>query len=190
MQYVGGGGKENFQHLKPDNMYQGTQLFFIGLSGLLLMATHACSQTTDTGHSSAPVVFVASTPCSSGTRPLPGIPEGAGCELIKWELKLSGGTGKQMSGTYILNCDYGMPKQGTRGFIDGGKHLFREGKWIIMRGRGTNPSAIIYRLDPDKPLVAVSFLRLNENLIHLLDSHQRLMIGTGAWSYTLNRVQQ
>jgi len=82
-----------------------------------------------------------------------------------------------------------MPKQGTRGFINGGNRLYREGKWTIVKGRGANPSAITYRLDPDKPLVSVSLLRLNENLLHLLDSHQQLMIGTGAWSYTLNRIQ-
>jgi hypothetical protein len=153
-----------------------------------LMTIPACSQTS--GRLSAPDVFVASTPCSAGTRPLPGIPAEAGCELIKWELKLSGDTGKQGSGTYILDCDYGMPKQGTRGFINGGTHLHREGKWVIIKGTGTNPSAVIYRLDPDKPRSSISFLRLNESLLHLLDSHQQLMIGTGAWSYTLNRVQR
>jgi len=81
-----------------------------------------------------------------------------------------------------------MPKQGTKGFIQG-KQLHREGKWIMVKGTGTNPAAIIYRLDPDKPLESISFLRLNENLIHLLDSDQQLMTGTGAWSYTLNRVK-
>jgi hypothetical protein len=82
-----------------------------------------------------------------------------------------------------------MAKQGTRGFINGGSRLHREGKWATINSKGTNAAAIIYRLDPDKPQVAVSFLRLNENLFHLLDSSGQLMIGTGAWSYTLNRIQ-
>jgi hypothetical protein len=163
-------------------MKQATSTFFISLSCLILPVLQACSQTTT-------LVYVASTPCSAGTRPLPGIPKDAACELIKWELKLFEGKGKQMPGTYILNCDYGMPRQGTQGFINGGNHLHREGKWIIIKGTTTNPSAIIYRLDPDTPQVSVSFLRLNENLIHLLDSHHQLMIGNGAWSYTLNKVQ-
>ena len=128
------------------------------------------------------VLFVASTPCTAGTRPVPGIPKEGGCELIKWNLQL-------LKDTYILDCDYGMPKQGTRGFIDGGKHLHREGKWIIEKGSATDPSAVIYRLDPDSPATSISFLRLNDNLIHLLDSHRQLMIGTGAWSYTLNKIQ-
>lgn len=163
-------------------MRRGITTLVTGLSGLLLMALPACSQTSGADRSSAPVIFVASTPCSAGTRPLPGIPREGGCELIKWKLQLFGAMGKQTSGTYLLDCVYGMPQQGTRGFIHGGQQLHREGKWIIGNG--------IYRLDPDTPRVAVSFLRLNENLLQLLDSDQRLMIGTGAWSYTLNKVQQ
>ena len=140
----------------------------------------ACGQTAG---SSKGIVFVASTPCTAGTRPVPGIPKDIGCELIKWKLQL-------FKDTYILDCDYGMPKQGTRGFINGGKHLHKEGKWTTEKGSGTDPAAVIYRLDPDKPAASISFLRLNDNLLHLLDSHCQLMIGTGAWSYTLNRLQQ
>ena len=137
----------------------------------------------------APIIFVASTPCSGNTKPLPGIPNNAGCELIKWELRLLDDTGKQTSGTYILNCMYGMPKQGTRGFINDGNSLHREGKLMIIKGTATNSVAIIYKLDPDKPQVSISFIRLNDNLIHLLDNQNQLMIGTGAWSYTLNKIQ-
>lgn len=136
-------------------------------------------------------IFVASTPCSTETRPVPGIPPGkCGCELIKWHLILSGIGDNKTSGTYILNCDYGMPKQGTRGFINGGNRLHREGKWVVVKGASTSPFAIIYKLDPDKPAESISFIRLNENLLHLLDDHGQLMIGTGAWSYTLSKTRQ
>jgi len=165
-------------------MGNAIKTIFTGLFLSWLSPMHACTQTPAAG-SSLPVVFVASTPCSAGTRPLPGIPESAGCELIKWKLKLFGGAG---AGTYVLDCDYGLPRQGTRGFIQVGQHLHKEGKWVIIKGAGANPAAIVYRFDPDNPPASVSFLRLNENLLHLLDSKQQLMIGTGAWSYTLNRV--
>lgn len=163
-------------------MKRRSQIFFTALFGLIFMSAYACAQTTS--------VFVASTPCSLGTRPVPDIPPGqSGCDLIKWRLKLSG-DGKSSPGTYILDCDYGIPKQGTRGFINGGTHLHREGKWAIAKGMASNPAAIIYRLDPDKPSQSISFVQLNENLLHLLDSHQQLMNGTGAWSYTLSKVKQ
>jgi hypothetical protein len=161
----------------------------IFLAGMCFGVLYAYAQVAPADNSKTPAVFVASTPCSGGTRPLPDIPREAGCELIKWKLQLFGDTGKHTSGIYILDCTYGMPKQGTRGFINGGNRLHREGKWTIIKGTGTNPAAIIYRLDPDKPQASVSFLRLNKDLLHLLDSRNQLMIGTGAWSYTLNRIQ-
>ena len=59
----------------------------------------------------------------------------------------------------------------------------------MEKGSATDPTAVIYRLDPGNPATSISFLRLNDNLLHLLDSDRQLMIGTGAWSYTLNKVQ-
>lgn len=137
------------------------------------------------------VTFVASTPCSTTTRPVPGIPQGkSGCELIKWHLQFTGMGEKDNSGAYILDYDYGMSKQGTRGFINDGTHVHREGKWAVVKGTQANSSAIVYKLDPDKPAESISFMRLNENMLHLLDDHGHLMIGNGAWSYTLNRIKQ
>ena len=163
--------------------------FFLFLAGMYFCVPRTYAQAPPTDRSSVPAVFVASTPCSSNTKPLAGISREAGCELIKWELRLWGESGKPTSGVYVRDCTYGMPKQGARGFIDGGSRLHRKGKWTVIKGIGINPAAIIYRLDPDTPRVSVSFLRLNDNLLHLLDSHNQLMIGTGAWSYTLNREQ-
>ncbi|WPU94103.1 hypothetical protein SNE25_01010 [Mucilaginibacter sabulilitoris] len=162
---------------------------FLFLGCLYFSILHAHAQAVPADHSRVSAVFVASTPCSPRTKPLPGIPRGAGCELIKWELRLVRDTGKYSSGNYVMDCTYGMPKQGARGFINGGRSLHREGKWTIIKGTATNPAAIVYRLDPGKPQVSVSFLCLNKNLLHLLDNRDQLMIGTGAWSYTLNRMQ-
>jgi hypothetical protein len=163
-------------------MKRHNALFLICLLTHLLMAAHIYGQT---------ITFVASTPCSTRTRPVPGIPKGkTGCELIKWRLQLKGAGNKESPGTYILDCDYGMPKQGTRGFINGGNHLHREGKWVVIKSSSASQSPIIYKLDPDKPAESISFTQLNENLLHLLDDHGQLMIGTGAWSYTLSRIKQ
>jgi hypothetical protein len=48
--------------------------------------------------------------------------------------------------------------------------------------------AVVYTLNPENSPVSLSFLRPDTNLLHLLDGDRRLMIGNGAWSYTLNRV--
>src|SRR5258708_2628887 len=165
-------------------------LKWVGTTALLLfIVTKSCSQTNHPGNSSVLGIFVASTPCSLGTRPLPGIPVNADCELIKWNLTLyqeeSGGTPT----TYKLHCSYGLPQQGTTGFVGGGNNIEIEGKWTIVKGEVPNTNAIIYRLNDDKTNKAISFLKLSDGLLHLLDNYQHLMIGNAAWSYTLNRIR-
>jgi len=134
------------------------------------------------------VIFVASTPCPSGTKPLPGMADEK-CQLMIWKLQLVSGPQNQR-GTYILDCDYGLPLQGTKKLINDGRHLHREGKWTVVNGIKTNPLAIIYRLDPDQPKASVSFIKLSDDVIHLLDSDMQLMIGNGAGGYTLNKVTE
>lgn len=129
--------------------------------------------------------YVGTTPCSNGTRPIPGIPSDAPCELIKWRLTFLEKNNNDLSGTYVLDAEYGMPRQGTRD-IAGGRQLHRTGNWDTVKHPLTKAS--IYRLDPGAPEMSISFIRLSERLIHLLDSEQQLMIGSGAWSYTLNKT--
>ena len=59
---------------------------------------------------------------------------------------------------------------------------------MIIKGTKADSNAIVYRLNDDNTNKTISFLKLNANLLHLLDSDQRLMIGSAAWSYTLNRI--
>lgn len=73
--------------------------------------------------------------------------------------------------------------------MNGGTRLQRTGKWITRTGTPEHPNAVVYQLDPDTAGVSISFLRVNDNLLHLLDTKQHLMIGTGAWSYTLNKIK-
>jgi hypothetical protein len=152
------------------------------VSLLLFTVTNSCSQNNSPENSAILGTFVASTPCTQGTRPIPGIPVNTDCELIKWKLTLF------QDETYKLHCVYGLSKQGTTGFIEGGKQVNIEGKWTISNGTAADPNAVIYRLNDDKTNRTISFLKLNDDLLHLLDSDQRLMTGNAAWSYTMNRI--
>lgn len=147
----------------------------------------ACSQ-TGSNMSAEPAIYVASTPCSAGTRPLPGMRLTGKCELIQWKLQIFGIAGDSSKRSYILDCDYGTAKQGTRKLADGGTHLHREGKWAVQTGMAGNAAAVVFCLDPDKPKESVYLLKLSGELLHLLDSDRRLMTGTAAWSYTLNKM--
>jgi len=164
------------------------QLPFVFTAFLVFfIVTTSCSQKNSGRSSSLVGVFVGSTPCSQGTRPVPGISMNTDCELIKWNLTLFQDQTNNTAATYKLHCTYGLPQQGTTGFLHGGKQVDLEGKWTIDKGTAPNSRTIIYRLH-DQTNKTISFLKLNDNLLHLLDNDGRLMIGSAAWSYTLNKI--
>lgn len=155
---------------------------------LFFVIMNSCSQQNAPGDSSIAGVFVAGTPCSQGTRPLPGIAANADCELIRWKLTLYQHEVTKAPTTYKLHAVYGLPKQGTKEFIGGGKKIEKEGAWTIVKGTASDRNAIVYQLRDMETNKTISFLKLNDNLLHVLDSEQHLMIGSAAWSYTLNRI--
>ena len=155
---------------------------------LCFVIINACSQTTTSGNSSVRAVFVASTPCDAVSKTLLQIPPGDGSELMIWNLTLYQDSKTFAPADYTLICRYGLPKQGTKGFMEGSKTITLEGKWSIGIGTHENPSAVVYKLNADSSGISLSFLQPDPNLLHLLDADKRLMIGTGAWSYTLNRI--
>jgi hypothetical protein len=70
----------------------------------------------------------------------------------------------------------------------GGTAIAMQGKWDIAKGTKEDSGAVVYRLFTDETLPAVSFLRLTDGLLHVLTADRTLMVGNGAWSYTLNRT--
>lgn len=154
------------------------------LAGLLAV-TNSCSQTAKTSQKEY-AAFIAATPCLQGSQPLPGIPRNSDCEFIKCEL-IFYVDDKNEPTNYKLEYTYGISEASTQGFKDG-KKVSSEGKWQINKGSKANSSAVIYQLDPDKPERSISFIKLSEGIIHLLDNEKRLMIGTPGFSYTFNKV--
>jgi len=90
--------------------------------------------------------------------------------------------------TYTLNSAYGVPQQGTTGVAGGGTAIVMEGRWEIVKGTKMDPDAVVYQLDSENSQAAVSFLRMSEDILHVLNSDATLMVGNAAWSYTLNRT--
>jgi len=97
--------------------------------------------------------------------------------MMKWALTLLTPT------TYELIYTYGMDTAGTRGFSEGAITKKQSGKWTKSKYKTTE----IYTLTADN-VPSLSFRKLNENVRHLLDTNKNLMVGNGAWSYTLNRI--
>ena len=139
-------------------------------------AFHSCSQITQV----APDIFVASTPCGAIAKPLLGIPAGVDCERIQWKLSLLRQNITDSAGIWMLSGIYGLTALGTPGFMNDGKQVEVSGRWITVNG--------IYRLTTGKPGISLSFLKLGDRLLHLLDANGHLMIGNASWSYTLYKL--
>jgi hypothetical protein len=135
-------------------------------------------------------VFEGATPCSPANPPLPQIPGNAECEQMKWKLTLNQDPATGNPTTYQLLTSYGLPQQGTRDLRGGGTPLNLEGKWTTLRGIKANANAVVYQLNPDNPQEAISFIRMDDNVLHLLTQDKSLMVGSAAWSYTLNRTDK
>jgi hypothetical protein len=83
-----------------------------------------------------------------------------------------------------------ITKTGNKRFYGGAETIELKGKLTIDKGTNENAEAVVYTLNAENSPISLSFLQPDQNLLHLLDADKRLMIGNGAWSYTLNRIDQ
>jgi hypothetical protein len=116
-------------------------------------------------------VYTGSTPAADIIRSFLNIPLSDSIDFIRWKLILR-------DNRYQLQCNYGVGKPNTNGFINGGKKIELNG----MLKKEKN----YYRLqNHDKTLKIVE---LNADLLHLLNEDNNLLVGNGGWSYTLNNI--
>ena len=164
---------------------------------LTLSMVTACARVSPQLAAPSPVVagpelhgrFEGITPCSALARPLPKIPADTDCEQMIWNLTLYQDPGTRAPTTYRLKSAYGLPKQNTNDLVGGGTPVEMEGTWTITTGTRTDPDAVVYQINPDDPQTRVSFLKVSDDLLHVLNSDKSLLVGNGAWSYTLNRME-
>lgn len=171
--------------------------FHVFLLVLTLWIVTACTSVSPPMAAPSPVVagpelrglFEGITPCSGLARPLPQIPADTDCEQMIWKLTLYQDPGTGAPTTYSLKSAYGLPKQNTNDLVGGGTPIEMEGTWTITTGTRTDPDAVVYQLNPGDPQTRVSFLKVSDHLLHVLNSEKSLLVGNGAWSYTLNRME-
>lgn len=113
--------------------------------------------------------YTGSTPAGNVVRDFLGISLSDSVDFIRWDLAFH-------DETYSLDCNYGIGKPNTNGFIDGGKTIKLEGPF-------KKESNYLKLVHENK---ALNFLEINGNLLHLLNNDKELLVGTGGWSYTLN----
>ena len=157
-----------------------------------IMTLSACLAVGDreinSGNSPVLGIFTGTTPCGQFIRPLHKVSREGDCALVQWRLTLHQDPVSLKPTTYKLSSVNRFIIEGSNMYSEPGTTSETEGKWSIVRGTKTNPNAITYRLESDKPEKSISFLKLGESLIHLLDNNGKLMIGNESFSYTLSRV--
>lgn len=119
-------------------------------------------------------VFSGRTPCREVAQQLNRtVP--ADCMKLKWSLTLYQDPNRQIPTTYKL--------KGTL-FRD----LEREGKWVVIQGRGGDPGALIFKIQPDNRSGSILLLNQDDNILFFLNNDGSLMVGNRDFSYTLNRA--
>ncbi|HEX7846833.1 MAG TPA: hypothetical protein VF476_13610 [Chitinophagaceae bacterium] len=113
--------------------------------------------------------FTASTPAAEVVRTFLGIPLPDSIDFIRWKLTIN-------DREFSLDCNYGICKPNTNGFINNGKTISFSGK--------VNRKENYYELMHNGK--TLQLLELNDNLFHILGNNKNLLIGNGGWSYTLN----
>jgi hypothetical protein len=115
--------------------------------------------------------YTGSTPAGSVVRSFLGISLSDSIDFIRWKLVL-------LDNSYQLQCNYGIGKPNTNGFISGGRKIELNG--------AIEKEKKYYQLK--KGATALKMIELNANLFHLLGNDNSLLVGNGGWSYTLNSI--
>jgi hypothetical protein len=115
--------------------------------------------------------YIGSTPADTVIRSFLGISLSDSVDFIRWKFILQGNR-------YQLQCNYGIGKANTNGFINGGTE-------IHLSGECSKKNNYYLFRNGTKTLKAVE---LNEDLLHLTNADNSLLIGNGGWSYTLNNI--
>jgi hypothetical protein len=130
--------------------------------------------------------FEAVTPCDKAPKPLPQIPENAPCDHAVWKLGLYQNPDTHEPTTFAISARYGLSQPQTpKGHSNGGTMVETNGMWSVTFGIPGKKDAEIYRLKTEKG--TISFIKVSDNLLHLLDQNDRLRVGNGGWSYTFSR---
>ncbi|HEY1022932.1 MAG TPA: hypothetical protein VGE06_11500, partial [Flavisolibacter sp.] len=159
--------------------------YLLAVFSLFCFVAIACSQRNNNDWPAA--VFVGSTPCDAGVKTMLQIPAGTACDFIRWTLTI--GTGSEDS-SYQLTLTYGESQPNTLGFKNGGEKRTYKGRYACRMNNNGRLKGEVFLFLPENAFEAISLLKLNENLLHLLTPAGNLMTGNGGWSYTLNRDGQ
>ncbi len=150
----------------------------------VLLISYSATVVEDSPASS--MTLGACTPGDPLIKSLLGLPADKAIDFIRWEIVLNENSAN--AGSFILNINYGISQPNTLGFISGGEKKNLTGSYMISKSTDARLNGDIFRLKQAGGNT-LSFVKLNDNLFHLLDSAGHLIAGDAGWSYTLNRKE-
>lgn len=112
--------------------------------------------------------YTGSTPAHAEIKNFLGIPLADSIDFIRWKFT-------PHSNTYELDCEYGIGKPNTNGFINRKTTSFT-GTLSKQKNH--------YQLQHENKTLYI--LEINSNILHLLDQNKNLLTGNGGFSYALN----
>jgi hypothetical protein len=71
---------------------------------------------------------------------------------------------------------------------DGNARITTRGTWTRSTGRPGHPDAAVIVLDGNTPPQFSRYLSVDDRLLLMLDERSELLLGNGAWSYTLSWI--
>ncbi|MCW3105868.1 MAG: hypothetical protein JWQ09_374 [Segetibacter sp.] len=128
----------------------------------LLMAT--CSNAKE-------ITYTGSTPADAVVKDFLGISQKDSVDFIRWRLVIS-------EQHYTLQCNYGIGKPNTSGFMNGGINITTNGS--VQKEHN------YYRISNGNK--KLNLAALNADLLHILNNDDTFLTGNGGWSYTLNNI--
>jgi NlpE N-terminal domain len=174
---------QNVLHLLAAN-----RSFAIGDGGAsyTLSRDQKSSVLTNGGHGSvtednvnAETVFSGRSPCQEIAKDI-NRSVAADCFKLKWLLTLRRDPKTLAPTTYHLKGSLYRSENPDSEFP-------REGKWKVIRGTKTNPTAVVYQLDAAGHDGPISLLKADPDVLFFVGKDGNLLVGNEDFSYTLNR---
>ena len=134
----------------------------------------------------SPTTFVGTTPCGEIVRAfVGGMPAGATCHAIRWELAL----GTPDANRWRLTAAYGIPPAANPNAMIDGPRVTKQGPLTSSTVQRLGAASTVYRLTGDAGS-SIAFAQVGNDLVNLARDDGSLVPGTPGWSYTLTRADR
>ncbi|HRJ31617.1 MAG TPA: hypothetical protein PLV21_18985 [Cyclobacteriaceae bacterium] len=158
-----------------------TLMEFFRYTLLLLLLCLSLNISCSGSNASLEIVLVGSTPGDESIKSMLSISADTKADFIRWCLKLDS------KNDFVLNITYGESQPNTLGFKGDGRKQIIKGTYLITKNPKNNHFKEVYQLKSNDLSEKISFVKINENLFHILTPQSQLMVGNGGWSYSLYR---